>query len=261
MAIEIPVFSYEFNGEVISLLPIGDLHIGSAGSYWRKALEVIESYKDSYIIYLGDVINNSTKHSIGNIYEEELTPSESIKVFRDNFLVPFKDRILGVVLGNHEYRSLKETDDSTIENICYLLDIPFAKYMFVLDISVKGKIGKGTKRRTNYSIAVTHGSSGGRFMEKSARQSRYFADTIEGVDAYIAGHTHIPTNLSTGKWKYDSHNKKVTRILRRHITIPSWVNDYYAQQKMFPPSPITVIEVLLYAGREKKIVVKETGVM
>ena len=256
---DIPVATFEFHKKYLSIIPIGDLHIGSAGSKWKEALEVIEKFKDSYIIYMGDVVNNSIKNSIGNVYEDVLTPSESMKILRDKFLVPFKDRTLALIIGNHEQRSVKDTDDSTIENMCYLLKIPFSKTCMVLDISLKHGAGIGSKRRLSYSIVIAHGNAGGRFIEKSARQWRYFDNFIEGVDCYISAHTHIPMVIPTAVWKYDAHNKKVLKTTRRHIVIPSWVEDDYAKRKMLPPSPNVVTEIILKGGLTKSIEIRETS--
>jgi hypothetical protein len=254
---EIPVVSYEFNSESVSILPIGDLHLGAMNCYLDDLINTVETFKESKIVILGDIINNSTKHSVGNVYEDSLSPSQAIKLFRDKFLMPYRDRILCFILGNHENRSLKDVDDSTLENICHLLDIPFSKDVMVLDISVKGKTGIGKKRRTNYSIALAHGFTGGRFIEKSARQARYFQSFIEGIDCYISAHTHTPTVIPTAIWHYDPHNKKVIKTIKQHVIISSWAEDRYALQKAFPPSPVVATQIILHAGKKKNIEIRE----
>ena len=75
-----------------------------------------------YAIILGDLLNNSTKTSVGDVYEEELTPMQQVKKAVMMF-EPIKHKILGVCSGNHERRSYKMDGVDLLYFMCAELGI------------------------------------------------------------------------------------------------------------------------------------------
>ena len=246
---------HEFNSEQISILPIGDLHIGAEGSRFQEALKLIEKHKDAKLLFLGDLVNNSLTHSVGDIYSELENPQSQLHYVKELFYNN-KDRILGVVLGNHERRSWRQVGLDPTAMLCELFGIPYAEDILLVDVSLKfeQKRLRGSKRRTNYIIAITHGAAGGRFPEKSARQHRYFKDMFFGdVDIFITGHTHVPTFTKLSGYIYDKRNKVISQHDIYNITIPAWLNERYAREHLLPPTPQGMFLINLYAKSEKTI--------
>jgi predicted phosphodiesterase len=246
------VAKYEFEGEYIDILPIGDLHLGSLESEYTEFLKVIDKYSRAKLIFLGDLIDNALAESIGDVYSQTDNPHKTLQELLQMF-TKYKERILGVIGGNHERRTWRKAGTDPVGLICEQLGIPYADDLMVVDVSLKNdKALRGSRMRTNYAIAIHHGASGGRFPEKSIRQHRYFQSMVGGVDVYITGHTHVPQASLTAIYEYDARNKKISIRQMQHITIPAWTQEKYARQKILPPSPATILILRLYATKEKK---------
>ena len=97
----------------LTIIPISDVHLGAAEHMekeWASFCENVLSDPGVRIILVGDLINNATRNSVSNVFEETMRPREQKKMMTQ-MLMPLRDRILASVSGNHERRSLKDADD------------------------------------------------------------------------------------------------------------------------------------------------------
>lgn len=245
---------HEFNNvDYIDIIPLGDLHIGSENSDIRKVFKMLDQYSDAKIIFLGDLIDNAIAGSLGDVYSQKDNPHGTIKQINQLFN-KYHDRILGVVDGNHERRTWRKVGVNPIQLLCDEKRIPYSDDLMVIDVSLKnGKRLKGIKNRINYKIACHHGSSGGRFQERSMRQHRYFTSVITGVDVYLAGHTHIPEFHKTAIFEYDAKNKNIMKREIFGITVPSWTEEKYATQKLLAPTAEGLFIIRLYTEKKQRV--------
>lgn len=256
---KVRVAIYEFEGEYVDVLLLGDLHLGTEESEYEKVIETVEKFQDTKIILLGDLIDNAIADSLGDVYSQVDNPHNAVKTV-SHFLSKYKSRILGVIGGNHERRTWRKVGVDPIGLMCEQFGIPYSDDLMIVDLNIKNQKGqRGSRNRTNYAIACHHGTSGGRFPEKSIRQHRYFQNMITNVDIYLTGHTHIPQTSKSATYEYDPHNKKIRVRNIQHITIPAWVQEKYARQKLLPPSPHEVLLIRLYGGRNKRYEVYVKG--
>jgi len=219
---------HRLEGRSIKLYPIADVHLGAKEcdlANFRKFLEKIRLSEDSYIVLVGDLINNATRNSVSSIYEETLSPSAQCDLAVE-LLEPVKDRILGVVSGNHELRSVKDTDLDPTRFICERLGIGdlFRQNFAFLRISLeKGNISD------SYAIYMTHGKS-------ATKQKKFAQSAIEGVDAIITGHVHDGNISKHSRISINQKNAiKVKSIVS--ITAASWLNyGGYAARGQFLPT-------------------------
>ncbi|WP_126992263.1 metallophosphoesterase [Thermosipho globiformans] len=245
------IATYEFENDFIDILPLGDLHIGSEESNYKQALKLLEEFPGTKIIFLGDLIDNAIINSLGDVYSQTENPHDAFQEVL-SFLRKYRNRILGIVGGNHERRTWKKVGVDPIRLFADELGIPYADDLLILDIGIKNhQTYRGSKKRTHYAIACHHGASGGRFPEKSMRQHRYFQSMVANVDIYITGHTHVPQTSMTAVYEYDPRNKNITIRNMQHITIPAWTEEKYARQKLLAPSAETVLILRLYGSRVK----------
>lgn len=246
------VATYEFEEDYIDIIPVGDLHLGAENSDFNTIMKTLDK-EDAKIIFLGDLIDNAIVNSLGDVYTQKENPHEAIKQVRQMFET-FKGRILGVIGGNHERRTWRKVGVVPIALLCMERNIPYSDSLMVVDINLKnGKKLKGLKNRINYKIACHHGSSGGRFTERSMRQHRYFFDVIEGIDIYLAGHTHISETHKFAIYSYDSKNKKIRKKEVVGVTVPSWSDEKYAVQKLLAPTPRGIFKIRIYASKNQQI--------
>ncbi len=243
--------SHILEHDAITIVPLGDLHIGAPESNFKNLLEEIRKYDEThYFLFLGDLIDNSLKDSIGDVYTQTGTPEQCIEEVNALF-AELRGRILGVVSGNHENRTTRHVGVDIIGMFCRDKKIPYDKNTIILDVTVRH-----TTKDRNYLIYVGHGSGGGRTLGGKANAAKRLDEIVNNAEVYISGHTHQPMYWKDGYFAVDRYNKQVRMCERHHIVIPAWL-DYpeYAESKLYAPQPCGMFEITL-DGKEKKIDIK-----
>lgn len=242
----------------IQIVPISDVHLGArefSEERWIKFIETVKDTPNMYIILGGDLINNSTRNSVSNIFDERMRPSDQKKLMV-NYLVPIRDRILCSVTGNHERRSGKDADDDPCYDIMAKLDLEHLHRENIAFLKIQmGRARACGTRNPTYTIAVTHGSGGGILSGAAINRNERFGYTIDGADALIVGHTHKPMVSQPGKLVIDKQHNTVSVRPFKVIVSTSWL-DYggYAAQKMLLPSSFA-LQTIELKGTTKEIIV------
>lgn len=244
----------------IVLIPIGDVHLGAAEhmeAAWREFRTAIQNEENSYIILCGDLINNATRNSVSNMFDEVMRPREQKRLMTE-MLMPLRDRILCAVPGNHEGRSGRDADDDPCYDIMCKLDLEdlYRENMAFLKIQIGSLTANGTRNPT-YTFAITHGSGGGILTGGAVNRAERFGYAIDGADALIVGHTHKPFNTYPGKIKIDANNNRVSVKPFHVVNCSSWLDFAgYAMKHMMLPTAHVAQKILL-SGKSKdmKIVV------
>jgi predicted phosphodiesterase len=244
--------------EDITIIPIADVHLGARECMEQEFIKFIDSIKDKPNVYLvlgGDLINNATRSSVTNIFEEIMRPADQKKEM-SKILAPVAHKILAAVSGNHERRSGKDADDDpTYDILCkidredvYRENMAFVKFQF-------GDPAKNGENNPTYTIVVTHGAGGGALTSGAVLKGERFGYAIDGMDALIIGHTHKPFTTQPGKIVIDKYNNKVSVKPFKVINMTSWL-DYsgYAAAKMLLPSS-HCMHTLTLRGTRKEMVV------
>lgn len=240
----------------ILLFPISDVHLGASEHMekeWAEFCRHIEELPNAYIILGGDLINNATRNSVSNVFEETMRPREQKKVIAE-MLMPIRDRVICSVTGNHERRSGKDADDDPTYDIMCKLDLEhlYRENMAFVKIQIGKKDGDGMKNPT-YMLTVTHGAGGGMLTGGSVNRNERFGYVIDGMDCLIVGHTHKPFVTQPSKIKIDPYNNKVDIKPFKVVSSSSWLNyGGYAAQKMLLPSSHAPQTITL-CGRKKDI--------
>ncbi len=245
MQTDITLIRHKFDNDII-IYPISDVHLGALEhhrSEWEKFCKKVLDNPRAYITLGGDLINNATRSSVSNIFEEVMRPREQKKRMVE-YLEPIKDRILCAVEGNHERRSVKDADDSPMYDIMAKLDIEhlYRENMAFVVIGLgerKDGHGHATYKRPNtqYIFAVTHGAGGGTLTGSGINRNERFGNVIEGLDCLIVGHTHKGAVTKPSKIVVDPRQECVSVKNYTVITSVSWMNyGGYAMQKMLLPS-------------------------
>lgn len=224
------------------VFPISDVHLGSKEHLtgeWDAFTKMILSQDNYYITLGGDLINNATRTSVSNIFDDTMRPSEQKKVMAE-MLRPIVDagRILCAVSGNHEQRSGKDVDDDPMYDIMCKLDLEdiYRENAAFVKIQCGAKRAAGTANPT-YCLAVLHGAGGGIYTGASVNRTERFGYYVDGLDALIVGHTHKPAVTKPNKIYIDKHNNKVSIKPFVVVTSSSWQSyGGYAMRKMLQPS-------------------------
>lgn len=246
----------------ITLWLIGDVHLGAKEcdeKRFKADIDAIAADETARVILLGDIINNATKSSVSNIYEERYCPSEA-KSIAAKMLEPIKDKIIAAVGGNHELRSSKEVDDDPAYDIMCKLDLShlYRKNAAFVKIRIGAKNGDGLKNPT-YTIYATHGSGGGTTPGAAVNRLHRTQTIFEGIDVFVQGHVHKAMSFFPERIRFDTHNNKV---LRRTITCcvaPSYLGyGGYAMRAALPPFAAITGNITL-CGTKKRITTHQTA--
>jgi len=239
----------------LKIYPIADVHLGAAECMqkeWREFCDSLTDDPNAYVILAGDLINNATRNSVSNIFEETMRPREQ-KAAMVEMLRPLKDRILCMVSGNHERRN-KDVDDDPSYDIACKLDIEDLYRENVAFVKIQmGKQEQSGVINPTYTLTVTHGSGGGVLSGGVINRNERFAYAIDGCDALIVGHSHKPMVSQPSKIYIDARNNKVSLKPFKVVAATSWLSwGGYAAQKMLLPTS-HALQVLTLAGHKKKM--------
>lgn len=220
---------------------ISDVHLGAREHMEREWTDFCDHVLDDpncYLILGGDMINNATRSSVSNIFDETMRPREQ-KIVMTEMLKPLSKRILCGVPGNHEGRSGKDADDDPMYDILCKLNLEdlYRENMAFMKIHLGGKKGTSHANPT-YILTVLHGAGGGIWTGAAVNRNERFAYTIDGTDALLVGHTHKPYVAQPGKIYIDPQNNKVSIKPLKIIVATSWMNygGYAARKQMLPAS-------------------------
>ena len=244
----------------ITIYPVADVHLGAiehCESEWQAFLTKVKK-EDAYLILAGDLLNNSVKSAgFANPFDEVIRPCEAKRLMVE-YLKPLSDRILCVVTGNHERRTYRDDDQDLTYDICSKLDIEdvYRENIAFMAVSVGKRAIKGTPE-TTYAFAVTHGAGGGIYTGATVNRNERFSGIIEGIDCFIAGHTHKGTITKPSKIVIDVPRKKVSMRSYVVVSCVSWLNyGGYAAQKLLPPAQVADPQKLtLVADRYNKKII------
>lgn len=242
----------------ITVIPISDVHIGAIEhnkERWERFCNELQNTPNTYIVLGGDLINNSTRSSVANPFDEVIRPREQ-KQRMVEYLTPIKDRILCAVTGNHEYRSIKESDQDITYDIMAKLDLEdyYRENAVFMKISL-GQRSNADKPQQSYVFLMTHGAGGGIYTGATVNRNERFGNVVDGLDCLIVGHTHKGTVTKPSKIVVDPYNNLVTVKSYTVVSTESWLNyGGYAMKKMLLPAEASAPQKLkLYCGQQKKI--------
>lgn len=225
------IILHELEPRDIKVWICGDVHVGDENCMlgeWEKWLSSIEEDEDSYVIFLGDLMNCTTRKSIGDIFADVCTPKEQQKIIKDSLYNLSQDgRILAMVMGNHEWRVGKESSIDPLYDVAVQLGIQDVYRKNFASIRIRMK---RDSLHCTYDLLAFHGASD--------LKVRNFANNIEGWDALCVGHTHdpkvdIPAHLCL------STNGKITMKEIVKVVGCSWL-DYggYGARAMHLPKSV-----------------------
>jgi hypothetical protein len=144
----------------LHVIGLGDLHYGHRSynhEVLKKVLAFIEQNKqNTAVLGFGDLIENSTKTSVGSgVYEQVINPQQQKDDISEMFS-PFKDNIVGLIHGNHEDRTTIVSGMNPMQDIASNLHVPYlGSEMFVMFRKARDAMSHGR----NYTLYGVHSKS------------------------------------------------------------------------------------------------------
>lgn len=234
--------------ETVNLYPLADIHAGSAHFHsgeFEDYVSEIDKDPNAVVILNGDLINNAVRHGVSDIYEDTLNPQESIDYVYD-VLLPIRDKIIGVVPGNHENRTYKATGIDVVRNLSERLGvIQYYDHVANLIFLSFGKSRSRDNVRNTFSIYHTHGSGGGRTTGGKANKLGRMSDIVQ-CDVYIHSHTHMPISFKQDFFLASNSNKGISRVSQLYVNTNAYEGyGGYGEAAGYPPSNTEYVTVKL----------------
>jgi len=239
--------------ENIIICPLYDMHIGEPAcdiEMVEKEIEFIKNTPNAYAIIGGDVIDNTTKNSIGDVYRAKLTPQQQLEQICA-YLKPIKNKIIAMVSGNHEERTWRESGIDLLGCVAMNLGIEerYAEEGAVIFIKYGFKKTRTKKQNgyipLQYTIYATHGAGGGRKLGAKANRLYDVGDIID-VDCVVCGHTHEPICFKKTFFRIDQTQQTVIEKERLYVNTGSFLKyASYAEKKGYSPSARVMPKVYL----------------
>lgn len=232
----------------VEILLAADIHTGSA-EFDEKRWELFEELlkkPNVYVIFAGDQMEYATRQSKSDVYSQTMPPSYQKRWWIDH-LSHYKDKVLCIVDGNHEFnRASKDADDFPLYDIAMALGIEdrYRSEAAFVDIGV-GNGGHGKGKQVHYVIRVQH--------KAKNNVNHGTADGIEGIDVFVSGHTHKPMDKPLGKLVYDSKNKAVSQRDVENIVCGHFLRfGGYGERGGHRPTATKLFSLIL-SGKKKSI--------
>lgn len=250
----------------IEIVPFADLHIGDSlcdMDLIKEKIEYVKNNEHVYCLLNGDILNNTIKNSVGDIYSEKLKPMDQLAraciLFEE-----IADKILCVTYGNHEARTWKWDGVDLTHLFCKQLGIEdrYCKESALVFLrfgsvsrNAKESNGSGKVRMVSYTLFVTHGSGGGR---KEGAKAIRLADmnSIVDADIYVHSHTHLPMVMKQQFHRTDLRNSTVALVPKLFVNTAAFLNyGGYGEAAEFKPASKESPHIFL-SGKAKKFSAK-----
>lgn len=220
----------------------------------KRRIDHVYNTENAYCILNGDILDFTSRSSIGDIESRELNIMGQLEKAVELFS-PIKKKIICVLNGNHENRGYRKEGfdiSSVLASRLGISDLysPTSAFIFLRFGTPTSKHGDA-KRRQSYTIYVNHGSGGGR---KEGAKAIRLADMAEICDAdiFIHSHTHLPMVMKEGFYRVDRSNSTVTNVTKLFVNTASNLNygGYGEAQEFKPNSKDTPVIYLSGVKRE-----------
>lgn len=177
--------------DTVHLYPIGDVHLGSVFCDEKELKDTVRRVKedvDAYVILMGDMLDMTTRNSVGDIWSQKFTPWQQIDRAAE-LLEPIKDRIIAVTEGNHEERAFKFDGLLPMRQVAAQLRLDLKEVYAPVAGLIGVTLGLPGTRNANMTIYFKHGCGGG--MTVGAKANRMKAMKAEMLaDVLLMAHTH-----------------------------------------------------------------------
>lgn len=250
--IELLVCEY-LDAPELNLYGISDVHLGSPDcdeDLFANDLEKIKADHHARVILNGDLLQYDLKQSRGDVYRQVYPPGQQKRIMRQ-YLEPIRDKILGIIGGNHD--ELRTQEDATpILDIAEWLQIPYLRGHGLFKVQV-GK--RPNSKPFIYSVYCTHGWTNSRLMGGKAINLHRLSDIVL-ADVYMISHTHTPMAFPDSYYVPDLRNNRVNERRRYYVNTGS-----YQLRGMYPTTkgmrPVAMVcPVITFSGTERRIEVR-----
>lgn len=226
-----------------------DVHIGQEShnrELFEKHLQLAEDL-DAYIVLAGDILEFAVPTHIPEaMFEQSLQTNEQVNAALD-YLMPYRDKILFMVNGNHELRSWKKTGIDISQFIARDLGTFYNSFGGYLRLSVGDE---------EYTMATFHGYSGGQVNIWGELERMW--GVYNDAEIVTGGHIHHLAYKAIPKRRINAQGS-LERKYVHFVRTGSYVTDAgYGMRAMYSPT-LDGSPIITLSGKEHNIAVDVSG--
>lgn len=231
--------------EEAKLIPIFDLHCGSAACDWERFVRLTEWIKDNPDVRWfggGDMFELCTKSSPGNRYDEALDLTDSLQLLKKR-LAPIAHQGAFSLVGNHDSRLLRSEDTNwnPVQELCSDLDIPFKGMSTHVVYNIKRAGEK--KPAQSYTHFAHHGAGCASTVGAAYGRLQKFMD-LTTAELITVGHVHQSGSSQTLRQSPGNGVVPIGRERQLGVLCPSFLQYVgYPSVKGLRLSPLGVITI------------------
>ena len=224
----------------IEIHTFADEHIGDAHcdiARLKERIKYVAETPNAYCILNGDILDNASRSSIGDIETRELNIMAQIQAGVELFS-PIAEKTLCITSGNHEYRAFKKEGIDISMIVANQLGIGdrYASTAALLFLRFGKQSLHRNNRRVLYSIFCNHGSGGGRREGAKAIRLADMASIVD-ADIYVHSHTHLPMIMKQGFFRVDLTSSTAQNVTKLFINTSSNLSyGGYGEAQEFKPN-------------------------
>jgi hypothetical protein len=246
-------------GDVVTLIPLGDIHLGTPNcdeEMFAREVEFIKNKKNCYWLGMGDYgeFINTSDPRWENVVADWISVKDLgnlAKVQADKFLeyvYPIRHKCIGVMQGNHEEKVYKKYHFSVTDYIAVELGVPNLTYCCMIRLVMR-RPGKNKPSR-HIDIWANHGTGGGHYVgskiNKLIRMSQGFDATI-----YLMGHVHDKMVREEDRIRLIGKSETIREYAdkRYFILTGTFLRSYvsgsksYGERKMYNPTSLGTMHI------------------
>ena len=231
----------------VGLAVCTDYHVGSKNCDVGAIKKWVQEIKDNgwLVLVLGDICEMSLKTSVGDVYEQVLSPSDQLKEATD-LLAPIKDQIIGTIGGNHSQRVVRAVGMDPDAMLADNLGVPYAPFI------MQGRIQVGD---AHWKVVAHHGAGGGMLIGSKLNMAAKLSKIYPMADLLLVGHGHGDVAGSDVVYDLAINAGSVKQVRHtRHYSMCGSALEYegsYAEAKMLAPAQMA--QMVHYLGSRKHI--------
>lgn len=246
-------------------MPLGDVHFGNplfSYRHFKRTIDLIASQPFIYTVLMGDLCDTIIRTSPGDVYKQIHTPQEQRDwVIKE--LMPIKDKILGMVNGNHERRIYNLTGIDISQDIAKALNVPYRDEGMIVRVHFSEGLHRNSKQQYCYDGYITHGYGGARTDGAKVMKIERTASYVM-ADFVVMAHDHtvnanpttclVPNQLVTlnkATGFLEGNVAAEPRMLVRTNSYMKWGG--YSEQNGFPPTNLIAPIIKLAGVGQKQI--------
>ena len=226
-------------------------------------IDWISRQKDTYVIGLGDYIDAI------NITDKRFDPDCVGAEFRDvlgrlaqaqtqkavELLIPLKDKIIGLGIGNHEMTIAKRYHYDVMVDLCGKLGVKYLGWTSITRL----RIERPDKHAHVISLFAEHTHWGGRKKGSKLNRAEDRSNDFD-CDIFLSGHSHDKVcDTKTQIYVPTSGELKMREKKKVYCICPSFYNAYeegsisYAEVAGYSPTSTGVVRIDITVSHEKGI--------